>query len=424
LKILYKENKISIFYSQIIFFICVASISPFVFSNAIAYYPGTIMALASLLIMTGFLVTKNNIKIGDKYILGIVLAQVLFSLVYALFHDDVLYITVGIHSILFLIVFLFVVNFIGIKMIARPLLAMFVIIGCLAILAVILSLSGVLSPISSFYNPDGRVSYNYILTFSNAVFDFEGFSIVRPAGFFDEPGKLALYITYALIINKLLNWSKKAEWVFIIAGLFTMSLAFFITLAFYLVFFYLNKKKFISFIIIISIFSSGAVYLINNKDSTEKLSALYKYTLLRIELSDDEDKIIKGDSRTKLVNEALQVFSENKIFGYGRSKSIIDYESLSGNIIAPLAVDGIIGLFFIYLPVFYMLIKSVQPYRSMKNYKKYFNFIAIKSVLIISMQYLQRPSISSLLDYILIIIMIYAIVRNSENQSRVRDNSL
>jgi hypothetical protein len=403
-----------------VLWVCLISVNPFVFSNAIEYFPNKLVFVSSIVLMLMLLVMKGRIILGDKVIITILLVQTVFSPVYALVHMDINYINIASHAIVFLLVYIFIINFISMEKVAVSFIAIFMVMGLMSIVVVLLSIYG-LQPISSFQNPDGRMSYNYILTFSNAVFDYSDFSLVRPAGFFDEPGKLALYLVYILVINKLLNWSKKAEWVLIISGLFTLSLAFFISLVFYFLFFYMNKRSFPALLLVISVIAGSGVYINKMKGDSSVAYAIYKHTIWRIELSESEDKLVKGDGRSKLALEAAKVFSENKVLGYGRTKSTKDYENLSANIMVPFATDGIVGVFFVYLLVIYMIFliftqtsKSIFPFNSM----------AIKVVTIICMQYLQRPSILSLLDYLLIAIVIYLLKTHRQKINYIAPNKL
>ena len=71
----------------------------------------------------------------------------------------------------------------------------------------------------------------------------EGKYILRIAGFFDEPGTMAFFLVFALLINKVVFNSKKNEILILISGFFTFSLAFYIIGFFYLLFFYFNFKS-------------------------------------------------------------------------------------------------------------------------------------------------------------------------------------
>lgn len=61
------------------------------------------------------------------------------------------------------------------------------------------------SPILTVLNPDGAESYLYLTTFTNAVFG----NIIRPAGVFDEPGALVMFIVLVVVINEL----RRGSWV-------------------------------------------------------------------------------------------------------------------------------------------------------------------------------------------------------------------
>lgn len=96
-------------------------------------------------------------------------------------------------------------------------------------IAFILFFVGALQPLIEFRLPDLRPSYFFGLTCSNAIVG----NVMRPAGLFDEPGALAFWGVYCLLINKLVFDNKKIELLLIIGLMFTLSMAFYIEIVIY-----------------------------------------------------------------------------------------------------------------------------------------------------------------------------------------------
>ena len=104
----------------------------------------------------------------------------------------------------------------------------------------VLVIFGLLQPISQFIQMDGRHGTFFGLFTSNAVFD--GFA--RNAGFYDEPGSLAGWGVFALLLNKLYINNKKIEYLLLFGLISTLSMAYFIQVAAYL--FFSNSNFFIT----------------------------------------------------------------------------------------------------------------------------------------------------------------------------------
>ena len=219
-----------------------------------------------------------------------------------------------------------------------------------------------------------RNLYNYILTFS--VHDSTT-TAMRYAGFFDEPGAMANWGLFALLINKLFVKSKKIEIPLIISLLFTFSMGFYAQLILYFLFFYTNKKNRglgIALLIGIVLFVS----VLKNIGETDENGIYYK-SIGRIERildeANDSNKVASLDSRSEVSSTALEAFLENPLFGSNKD------EYLGDNIFEPLAMYGIIGSLFIYAPFFWLLISSIR--RKDKQ--------MLKVMIIIFVGFLHRP---------------------------------
>ena len=182
---------------------------------------------------------KNGFGRVPKRILIILSIQIFCWLFYGLFYNDTSYFTR-----IFLLITTF--SILGIQLSYRDKFEFirtynfWLVFQCVSgTIGFLLVLSGLLSPISQFIEMDGRPGYFYGLFTTNAVFG----SFVRNAGFYDEPGALACWGVFALLLNKLYVDNKKIEYLLIFGLISTLSLAYFIQLAAYSYLFYKNQRK-------------------------------------------------------------------------------------------------------------------------------------------------------------------------------------
>lgn len=241
-------------------------------------------------------------------------------------------------------------------------------------IAFILVFLGILSPIIEFQNANGHEAYCYILTCTNVAIG----NVIRVAGYFDEPGALANWGMYALIFNKLFFKNKYIEYTLLICLLFTLSAAYFIQVALYLLFFYVasNTKK-----IIPVIFICISFLLIFN--SVKDNDVVAKYTTERF-----HDGQINS-TRYDLAAIAKQNFLESPVFGIG-AKHMESTAYMGDNPYEILAKDGIVGYILTYLPLLCLLFK-------VKNKS------VLYSVIILFAGYMQRPFHMNLIHYLVLL---------------------
>lgn len=96
------------------------------------------------------------------------------------------------------------------------------------------------NPIAMIKNPDGRNNWLYLTTFSNSIHG----NLIRPSAIFDEPGALSFLICILVCMRENFCFSRKVNWLLLIAGFITFSVAHFIFSFFYLIYTIRNYKNY------------------------------------------------------------------------------------------------------------------------------------------------------------------------------------
>lgn len=292
-----------------------------------------------------------------------ILIQILFWFLFCFIHSDTSYL---VRCLVILLTFL-MLTYLGRHKLLFKFCAIYnVVIGTqvfLGSVAFILIFCGLLSPITTFENVDGREAYCYGLTCSNYVVG----NLIRIAGYFDEPGALAYWGVFALLFNKLFINNKIVEFTLVIGLFFTLSAAYFVQIALYFIFFYFThlKKNIIPLILMLSLVFVGFQKLGTN-------DVVASYTVERFA----GGKI--QSSRTELSMVAKRAFLKNPIVGCG-AKKFESMQYMGDNPFEIPAKDGIVGLIITYLPLILVFLRYYK--------RKEVLFAA----LILSAGYLQRP---------------------------------
>lgn len=216
-----------------------------------------------------------------------------------------------------------------------------VICGTIGILLVLL---GILTPLAKFTEMDGRTGYFFGLFTTNAYLG----GMVRNAGFFDEPGALAFWGIFALLFNKLFVRNKKIEYCLLIGLLSTLSLAYYIQLAVYLLIFY--RKKTWKLILLVTIVYIAIKYMASfNEGMNESIFGRFEY--------DTETGHFQGDNRSALMVRCWTIFQDYPVLGIGARVLVGDeiqriYGFVGGNFFFNWAADGLVGVIITYLPLF------------------------------------------------------------------------
>lgn len=203
---------------------------------------------------------------------------------------------------------------------------------------------------------DGRPIFNYLITFSKS--DFFSFGMFRYSGFFDEPGAMANWGLFALIINKLFVNDKRLEMVLIVCLLLTFSMGFFVQLIAYLLFFWVFKRTTVGRIWLAASLIVLLLVLASRTKDTE-LDFVYGYTIERFttlaEASESYDAATGFDNRSTMQELAYKEFMKSPLLGSAESDSLY----VGDNIFEPLARYGILGSLLLYSPLLYMLFLSL-----------------------------------------------------------------
>lgn len=255
----------------------------------------------------------------------------------------------------------------------------------------VLVIIGLLPPISQFIQMDGRLGYFYGLFTTNAVFE----SFIRNAGFYDEPGSLAGWGIFGLLLNKLFINNKKVEYGLLFGLISTLSMAYFIQVAAYLFFFYKNQRK--------RIFIPAILFLVVIIGISSYSDELYNSIVGRFIINDDTGSLV-GDNRLELLERCWRIFTTSPIIGVGATNLATVVSAKEGfvgaNFFVNWASDGFLGVIVTYIPLFLLL--------KLGSYKNQYTYAFI----IILLGYLQRPYTDSQLLYPLTqyVLLLFALI--------------
>jgi hypothetical protein len=402
-------------------FIWIAILMAFPFSIAQAYnLPAKALITFSFLIL--FLIAiifiekiKMNMAISIIFLIQLVMVLILYFL-----HTDSSYTNLFLQLSISLIIYIILNNYVNQDVFIKRLMYFILIMSVLGVITFILCIAFNVSYFSEFKNPDGRTGYNFILSFTNTFFDINTAKIIRPAGFFDEPGTLAFYLIIAIILNDLTISNKTIRILLFFCGVFTLSVAFYAISTLYMLLRFRSKyiKKTLFFSTITIIIGMG---IYSQLDESKK-SILYGYTFERIGSffsagNGSSSNYFKGDNRSDLINLSKEAIKQSPIIGVG-----ISYASKPGtpffgkfmgaNFLGIFAVHGLLGGLILSLHILYYGWVSFRTNRF---------GVEIKSFIIYFLLLLQRPDyIGGILPYISVIALIYV----TKNYYKIHEQNL
>lgn len=396
-----KNNK-----SLLLVWITLTSTAPFILYSWPGH-PYKLLTLAGIGIMTLQILLKKKEKIFDFKILSIIILQIAYYLFATFYHNDFANINLCIQLISFFIIITYINAFIGFKTFVRSYINVMLAMAIGGTLIFFLhAFIGVKPLFFVDYSATGT-SYFLWLTTTNVYYDVSGIRFIRYSGFFDEPGAFGLYSFFAIVLNKIYFKNVKKELWLILLTAFTLSLAFYISMVLYFLFFYVNKSNLkyivLSFIGIVSLY----FYLNSNKED-ETTGMIYDSTFKRFEMNDSG---LAENNRSALSDNDKKVFLKYPLLGAGGTK-----EKISGsNLFSILATYGIFGALFYYALLLYFIFQII-----LMSYK-YFLFY-LKILLLILVNFYSRPEISSVFTLLVFVSIIYYIRYNFEIQNRERPN--
>ncbi len=361
---------------------------PYIFNIFFSVPSEQIILILSFILAIVIIRSEKNGASLPSVITLIFLTQGLFWFIYFYYHSDSSYLV----RIFFLILtYVFLLMLVKTSSLNEFILINNNIITIQSVLSAItfcLVLTGIIDSFAEFTNTDGRTLFWYGFSCSNTRIG----NIIRPSGFFDEPGALAYWGIYALVFNKLFYNNKKVEICLIIGLFFTLSVAYFIQIFFYFLF-YSSKKKSLLTLVIVGILSFFVYQYIESNE------VLRYMTIDRFEGGN-----IRSE-RNELSEMAKGYFIKNPLMGMG-AKNMDDVGYLADNQYEILAKDGIIGTFITYLPFFYLIMRFI------KNKK------ILSAVFILTLGYLQRPFHINEMHYLIMYIFVVMVVLNYGKKSK------
>jgi hypothetical protein len=246
----------------------------------------------------------------------------------------------------------------------------------------VLVIIGILQPLSQFIEMDGRPGYFYGLFTTNAISD--GF--IRNAGFYDEPGSLAGWGIFALLLNKLYIGKKRIEYILLFGLISTLSLAYFIQIAAYIFFFSKNQRKKVLLPVILFIFILMGI---------ASFSEVLDNAIFGRFVVDEQTRLFAGDNRSDLVERCWRIFTTSPVIGVGATNLATVVSAKEGfvgaNFFVNWASDGIIGAVVTYIPLLFLL--------KLGRYKPQYKYAFI----VILLGYFQRPYSDTQLLYPLVL---------------------
>lgn len=252
-------------------------------------------------------------------------------------------------------------------------------------------------------NEDGRPNGLYLTTLSNTYFQ----GIIRPSGFFDEPGALSFYICMTVAMREKFGMNRNYSWILLILGLITTSLAHVIFMAVYWVSTELvTFKRTITSIVVVVL----TLLLLTTFDNP--IGDLIILTFDRFQVVDG---VLAGDNRSSLMLNAINYLDINTFF-FGHDGDCIlnseacalkNYDLYGENPLTLLVYWGIFLSLPYYLVQGYLLTYSVVN----KNLLAFGVFIVL----------LQRPNVMSYGYSVIIMAYVYAIASKKIHQQSLMD---
>ncbi len=390
-----------------LFWLTIFNFTPFTFSQAYPSLFGKHVFVGLVLVLILDLLINQKIKF-NRYILFISVPVIIYQFILFYVHDDSSYVGFLFALIMTYIIFCYGLTFIGLSRMANSFIYIMMTMLALSVIGSFLALIGILEPFSTFSNPDGRVAYNYLLTFTNSQTITNGGSFIRAAGFFDEPGALAFFSFYAIVVNEL--YLKKNKLTAIIAlstVIATWSMGFVIIISLYFLFIKCRKLSGVVMLLLtIAFLLMTFSYL--KADSSPMSKRVLRLTIDRVVVNDNGS--FQGDNRSHLLYRAAEEFANNPLIGAGRN-GLRDGDYAGANVMAPFARDGIVGgllYFSLYIFLVGIVMLKIRVNKGFISYKE------VVLVFLLGVNFLHRPNLDAGFETISMLIVIIVLLQRNK----------
>lgn len=226
----------------------------------------------------------------------------------------------------------------------------------------------------------------YYVGSTNTVINYGQQAFIRIAGYADEPGALALIITYLLILNEVTFESKRRRQFLILSGILTFSLAFAVSCFMFVIYrFGLNRNS-LKYIAATSLIGVVVFFGYKNMPESSLKQFVDAFCISRFQYNEDTGTFV-GDNRqlVKSMSNIGAVMGDDLFMGYGNENGL-DILSGEGFYIASvagfIACNGLYGLALFYLPFYFLIVKKANKPR------------LVFLLMILFVNYLQRPGIT------------------------------
>lgn len=399
-------------------FLLIVSTSPFLLLKILNVDNYILIAIISLILFIKIFIKKldSGINFSVKYsifvlVLMIQIGALFISYIVSEYNNDILF------TILSLALSLLIILAIQSKEVNEDLLVRFIllamsIISVLSILSVLLNILGYFNiyPIydRGLKEEDGNIVYLAGLTLTNQYFSYQGNTLIRPSGVFDEPGQFGVMLILSLLLNQFSNKSAIFKVLLISGILFTLSIGAYVALFIYL--FIYNRK--ISIALLVGLISIILIeFSVNRSDELD--SILFNKTIYRLYQTFGFDQL--GGNRAAGTIFGFDLISKVGLFSAGsvntNSSEILE---ASSTFFSPFINLGIIGGAISYLHIFIFARISVRKFKFKFNllYRaKWAIFFILLSTLF------HRPTCNFIIYYI-ILELIYSKIKTEYEHRR------
>lgn len=276
-----------------------------------------ILEILSICLSLIFLLFRRKIFVYEKDIIIILWVTATSFLLIGMYHGEDGYLKSAIFLIiLVIIVYPFLSTFIQYESFCNILVLFITLMSILGAIAFFLILLFNIKPFLIHSLSDGTIIYDYLITRTSGIQSVGNLTFIRYSGFFDEPGAMGFYIVFAFILNKLVLKSKVYEFLLLVGGLLTFSLAFYIIITFYYLSYFATHRKLIKLALVFIIVLSIGIYINSSRNNNIISNVVYSQTLNRLSSSENGSfNLLPG--RSQILRRGWHAFKQKPLFGWG-----------------------------------------------------------------------------------------------------------